>query len=604
MGLMNQMRANMKFVLGFLVVVFVATMSIGGLVGGANITDILSGKKPNAFTTVNGEEISYEQFLRAMDRERKNYQDRSGQEPNEQQLNQLQGQVWDALVTQVLIRQQIEKQEITVTPDEIKYYGTENIHPLIQQYFQDSTGNFDRNQYQQALQSPQAAKFFLAMENQLRSIIPIEKLQHRVYAVANVSESELRQVYIQQQTPYHVEYIFVKNTIWKDTDVEASESDIANYYDTHQADYNQTEGRVLAYTGLPITPVKQDSQITYDRLIDLKKQIEDGRNFEEVAQLNSDDPSASNGGTLGWFGKGRMVPPFEEAAFKAPAGKVVGPVLTRFGYHLIRIDSSRRTNGQKELFAHHILLKITPSQSTRDFIRQELFQVKFLAEEIGFAQAVDSLKLKLNETTPLRSTDIFITGLGTFRPAISFAFRNETGAISDVLSTDNNMAIFQLKSIIPAGARPLEEVSASIKRKLINDKKMELAGSLADSVYGILTPKADLKTVSTGRAGLVYQKPTLIKGTGAIPGVGKFQQVYGALSVAEVGSTLKPVKVNRGYLILKLDSRGKFNETRYNAMRKSLYDKLLKQRQSEAWTNYLAALKNSATIVDNRIKFL
>lgn len=604
MGVMNKMRANMKLVLGFLVVVFVATMSIGGLVGGADITDLISGKKPNAFTVVNGEEITYEQYMRAVDGERENYRERSGQEPTDQQMNQLRDQVWDALVTQVLIRQQVEKLGLRATQEEITYYGTENIHPVIRQYFTDENGNFDNEQYQAALQSPEAANFFLAMENQLRSVIPIEKLQRQIFATANVSDAELREIFAQQTIRYNVEYIFVRNTLWDDEAAQPTEAEIANYYDTHAEDYQQAEGRVLQYAALPLTPTKLDSQLTFDRLSELKEQIQNGRSFEEVAQLNSDDPSANNGGSLGWFGKGRMVPPFEEAAFGARQGELVGPVLTRFGYHLIRVDSSRNSGDQREVLASHILMRITPSQSTREAVRQQLFQLKFLAEEIGFKAAADSLDMQINETTPLKLTDSFITGLGAFQPAISFAFRNTAGAISDVLSTETHMGLFKLDSVVPPGPRPLDEVKASIKRKLINDKKMVLAKELADSIYTSLGDDADLQAMADSRAGLTYNKPASLTADDALPGVGKFPRVWGSLRTAAPGSILEPQEVSRGYVILKLNSRSEFDPVKYNAMRKSLYEKSLEERQNAAWGNYLSGLKDDAEIVDNRLKFL
>ncbi|MCF7797507.1 MAG: SurA N-terminal domain-containing protein [Lentisphaeria bacterium] len=604
MGVMNQMRANMKLVLGFLVVVFVATMSIGGLVGGADITDLISGKKPNAFTVVNGEEISYEQYMRAVDRERESYRERSGQEPTDQQMNQLRDQVWDALVTQVLIRQQVENLGLTATQEEITYYGTENIHPVIRQYFSDEAGNFDSEQYQAALQSPEAANFFLAMENQLRSVIPIEKLQRQIFATANVSEAELREIFAQQTIPYSVEYIFIRNTLWDDEAAQPTDAEIANYYDTHAEDYQQAESRVLQYAAQPLTPTNLDSQLTFDRLVELKHQIRDGRRFEEVAQLNSDDPSGSNGGSLGWFGKGRMVPPFEEAAFSAKKGELVGPVLTRFGYHLIRVDSSRNSGEKKEVLASHILMRITPSQSTREAVRQQLFQLKFLAEEISFQAAADSLGMQINETTPLKLSDTFITGLGAFQPAISFAFRNTVGTISDVLSTDTHMGLFRLESIVPPGPRPLDEVKASIKRKLINDKKMVLAKALADSIYSAIGDDSDLKTLAESRTGLTHQKPASLTADKALPGVGNFPKVWGALRAAEPSTVLPPQEVSRGYVILKLNSRGAFDPVKYNAMRKSLYEKALEARQNAAWTNFLAGLKEEAEIIDNRVKFL
>ena len=69
---------------------------------------------------------------------------------------------------------------------------------------------------------------------------------------------------------------------------------------------------------------------------DLIKKIEEGTTFEELAQKFSKCPSGQQGGDLGEFGKGRMVPAFEEAAFALDVDQVSGPVQTQFGYHLIK----------------------------------------------------------------------------------------------------------------------------------------------------------------------------------------------------------------------------------------------------------------------------
>jgi peptidyl-prolyl cis-trans isomerase C len=69
---------------------------------------------------------------------------------------------------------------------------------------------------------------------------------------------------------------------------------------------------------------------------DLIKKLEEGVSFEELAQKFSKCPSGKRGGDLGEFGRGRMVPSFEQAAFELQPGQVSGPVRTQFGYHLIQ----------------------------------------------------------------------------------------------------------------------------------------------------------------------------------------------------------------------------------------------------------------------------
>ena len=73
------------------------------------------------------------------------------------------------------------------------------------------------------------------------------------------------------------------------------------------------------------------------RCLELKAEIEAGANFAEIAQANSTCPSGRQGGDLGRFGRGMMVPEFDEVVFSAAINTVQGPVKTQFGYHLLEV---------------------------------------------------------------------------------------------------------------------------------------------------------------------------------------------------------------------------------------------------------------------------
>jgi len=74
---------------------------------------------------------------------------------------------------------------------------------------------------------------------------------------------------------------------------------------------------------------------TLNEAVTLKAKIDAGENFGTLAKLHSKCPSSANGGDLGEFGPGQMVPPFEQATFATPVGGVSQPVQTQFGYHLV-----------------------------------------------------------------------------------------------------------------------------------------------------------------------------------------------------------------------------------------------------------------------------
>ena len=74
-----------------------------------------------------------------------------------------------------------------------------------------------------------------------------------------------------------------------------------------------------------------------EQCLALKKEIEAGADFAAVARENSLCPSSRNGGDLGEFGPGQMVPEFDKAVFTSDVGVVIGPIKTQFGYHLLEV---------------------------------------------------------------------------------------------------------------------------------------------------------------------------------------------------------------------------------------------------------------------------
>ena len=96
-----------------------------------------------------------------------------------------------------------------------------------------------------------------------------------------------------------------------------------------------------------------------------------------------------------------MVKPFEEAAFIAQAGDIVGPVLSRFGYHIIKVNDRRNENETEEINASHILLKIEMGPNTNDVLKRKstLFSYDASDPKIGFYAALDSHQLSSTKVT-------------------------------------------------------------------------------------------------------------------------------------------------------------------------------------------------------------
>jgi peptidyl-prolyl cis-trans isomerase C len=120
------------------------------------------------------------------------------------------------------------------------------------------------------------------------------------------------------------------------------------YYVEHQADFEQAKGRhiLVRFKGSTVPIRAGEKDLTEEEALsktqDIRKKVLAGGDFAELAKTESDDAgSGANGGDLGTFKHGQMVPAFEQAAFALPAGQVSEPVKTQFGYHLIKVDEKQ-----------------------------------------------------------------------------------------------------------------------------------------------------------------------------------------------------------------------------------------------------------------------
>jgi parvulin-like peptidyl-prolyl isomerase len=131
-----------------------------------------------------------------------------------------------------------------------------------------------------------------------------------------------------------------------DKGISLSDADLQSIYNTSKNDYEQVKAKhiLIAFKGSPAAqqgrPELTDEQAKA-KAQELKNEVAAGKaTFEDLAKKNSDDTgSGANGGDLGTFGRGQMVPEFDAAVFAAKPGDVVGPVRTQFGYHIIKVES-------------------------------------------------------------------------------------------------------------------------------------------------------------------------------------------------------------------------------------------------------------------------
>ncbi len=608
MALMTSMRNRMHIVLWALLILFLLSMTVGGLVGGANIIDEIFGRVDprKEIGNVNGQGITPDYFSQMVSSQLEQYRS-SGQEIKEQQIAQTRKQVWDNLVQDILFQQEIDRLGITVTDDEVLFQLRNNPPPFLQSNPSFLTdGVFDPAKYEQAINNPQGNEWAPVEQFMKNTYLPNYKLQQMILSSVSVTEKEVWEEYIIRNVDYTINAVHVTQRAFDSEQVEPSDDDMLAYYNEHIDNYDRPEQRILRYVSWQKLPSSRDSAEVISLANEIAARARNGEDFAQLANEYTMDPSnqvsedSARGGDLGWFGRGQMVKPFEDAAFTADIGAIVGPVETRFGHHVIKVLDKRTTGEKEEIHAAHILLQVEMSNQTGDELRKKATIFSYDAQDYGFDAALDTHQVQSNLTRGFDADAEFISGIGTSRFAVRFAYDNEIGSVTDAFDTDNVYTVAMLDSIIPAGSTPFDEVKPQIKRDLTKEKAMDLSKQLAGDLLMDLEGGKTMQELLDENAKLERAINDTKKLNRGFLSIGRSYYVIGALMEAEPGNIIGPIETTRGYALIELLSVGKIDSTDFEVQRGILEQDLLSTKQNQAFREWLDELKSSAEIVDNR----
>ncbi len=606
MGMMTTLRNRMHFVLWALLALFVLSMTIGGLVGGANIIDQLLGRvsPSEAIGAVNGSLITPDQFNQAVNARMEAIRN-SGAQITDQQMDAIREEVWNAFIEERLTEQAIDDLGITVGDDEIIYQLEHNPPNEIQRLFYANNA-FDRDTYNQALNTPGMIDWE-PIESWMRHFyIPRFKLQQFINMSAIVSDGDVKNEFIKRNVDFTISALHITSRAIEDAVQKPTDEDMLANYKSRLDDFEQDEKRHLSYVSWAKAPNAEDTLNVMGEIETIMAQARNEQDFVTLANIHTQDPSnqvspdSGRGGDLGWFGKGQMVPAFETAAFSAQKGDVVGPVLSQFGYHIIKVEDFRNKGEEKQVKARHILLKVNMGQNTQSNYRRKATLFSYDAQDYGFSAAQDSHKVQSMSAKSIGEKDIFLGTLGPFRSAVRWAFNAEEGAISDPLESNDYYAVFSLDSITPAGVAPFEESKIQVRASLSRERENNAAEKLAIELKDLLDGGASFASLKKDNDKLDLIPSDVKKLSGSFISLGKSDQVIGALLNAKSGNLIGPVKTFRGYGIIQLKNISSFDSTAWNLQKDLIRLDLVRQKQNRIYQSWMTDLIDNADIVDNR----
>ena len=606
MALMTSMREKMHVVLWVLLALFLLSMTIGGLVGGANIIDQLFGNTnpQTTIASINGEIISPNQFNNLINQQINNLKS-NGQSLNDFQIKRARDQAWDNLIQDVLVTQEVEKLKISASDEEVIYHLENNPPVFLQQNptFQ-TDGAFDWSKYKQALANPESNEW-TPIENFMRNTyIPNFKLQKILDESIIITENDIHQEFLKRNSEFTLTGIHVTSKQIPVDETKPSETEVQNDYKDNETDYSHDELRSISFVSWSKEPSKQDTLEAQNLSIELLNRARSGEDFKKLANDFSSDPGNQNtkGGDLGWFKKGRMVAEFEDAAFKGNKGDILDPVLSKFGYHIIYLKD-KRTNedGDEEILASHILIKIDISATSLSDLKRQSTLFSYDAQDNGFKNASSEKNLLVKKHEKLNISSISITGIGPLRGLVKFVFDNELNSVSDVYENDQYFTVCNIDTIIAPGIRPLEEVYSRIENKLIKNKTkiatLEKANEILIKMSAADITLENLIDADKNLDSFVKEKKKINQG---FTGIGRSNFLNGALLSATPGELLGPLETNQGYAIVKIIEVSTFDSTEFINQKEQIKTSLFSLKQNQNFQAWLKNLKDNSDIVDNR----
>mgnify|MGYP006277593091 CR=1 FL=1 len=339
-----------------------------------------------------------------------------------------------------------------------------------------------------------------------------------------------------------------------------------------------------------------DLQRALARAASIYDELKGGVSFAALAAKYSEDPgSAKNGGSVGWFSRGRMVPEFSAAVFAAKPGQVVGPVRTQFGLHIIRVDGF----DNKRIVCSEVDRQIKASSQSSESIKRKAMLFQSEAKSKGFAQAARQERLEVGKTGEFTRGGM-IPMVGFSDQATRFAFKAKEGDISEIVETEAGFVVMKLTSKNDSGYRALDgELQKRITAELVSEKK---GAALKAKLAAIAkTPGATLDAIAA-------KDPSLRKITsddirwrdGFIAGVGQDRQLVEAIAGMAPNRISPPVQCAGGYALVQVTGRKLEPGVDPAAERAKIVPQLMKVKQEQLFSEYFNAVRRSARIEDFR----
>lgn len=600
------------------------------------INEYLGGAGPLVVATVNGEEISQRSYKEAYYLQRNRMQEMLGQRYDPALFDKrMKQQALDGLINQEILFQ--NAQDVGYRVGEATLIRTiQNVEG-----FQEA-GVFSNELYLRKLnvQGESAPGF----EQRMARSILTRQLYSGLATTGLTTDSEIDAILRLQEQTRDIAFIKLSAAKYKN-DSDASEEALQQYYDNHKDRYMSEEKVSIEYVELDVNNLGSDVKPNEDDLREfyeerrsqntvgeerktrhilisveegadekiieaarakadgLYKRIIDGANFEKLAKAFSEDPGSSkSGGDIGYFGRGGLDPNYERSMYSLKEGEVGEPVLSSFGYHIIKLDAIRSQDSKPfEEVRDEILSEYRQGQAGKKFLdlSEKLTNLAYeVPDSLEDAAGAVGLEVQTTELFSRRGGQ----GIAANRQVVTAAFGEEVlrqGYNSEPVEiAENHIVVLRVKDHKERVQKSLDEVMIQVKVALVNAKARERVGDEGKKIIDRLK-KGDSEKAVANENKMDWEKSGALKRTDRTINTPIIQQAFKIRKPGKAQSSYGGIALASGdYVVISVSNvvdgdPGKTDD----AQRVTLKRNISGARGEADFNNMLTSIKSDARIV-------
>ena len=617
---------HLKFILWGVVLVFVLLVFVDWGAGRAG-----RGGEGGAAVRIGNRSVSESEFLDEMRRLDQRFSQIYGE-----QWNELRGQIDLASQTaNMFIDRELQLAEarrigLTVSREELQeviledpsfrnesgeFVGTETYKRIIRAYFRTTPETFEQRLTEDLLigkLNTLAERNVWISDDEVdrefrrqRELSDFDLIQLRYEPFLGgieISEEQARAAFEATAEDYHrneertIRYLLVETSRLRRT-LPVDETELRAYYDQHVEEFLEGEQararHILFRVASNATELRRgEAELRANGVATIARS---GADFAVLASEHSEDPGSKDiGGDLGWFGRGQMVPEFENAVFSAKPGDIVGPIRSQFGYHLIKVEGFRPEHQQ-------------PFEEVQDQIRFRVLEDRAVAEADARA-AVLARRLKsegpdtqdqwqaiadedesvvLNQSPPFAAGEA-IPGASDGPELAGAAFAASVGDIKGPVAVPRGWIVWQLAEVRPEGIPVFEEVRTEVEQRLRRERALDLATEQGRQLAERWRGGDDGSTLAAAYGSNVTEARQHRRGR-VVGALGVMSGLDSAVFTASEGEVIGPITagIAGGVVVAKVLSLDLVNPVELTTERDDLRARLMTERGAQLMRSIL-----------------